>query len=104
MFSCASFSCTSARFSWSTTYGQFTSSPDWLMLSRVQFSEYDYDSSELRPHAPDRRDGGRRLRSLVAARGQIREEIGELDFPQHSGAASAKSCSAITALGQRRQP
>src|SRR3954469_25029174 len=52
---------------WSTTYGQFTSSPDWLMLSRVQLSEYDHDSSELRPHAPDRGDGGRWLRFLVTA-------------------------------------
>lgn len=57
------------------------------MLSRVQVSDYDYGSSELRPHAPDRRDGGRRLRSLVTTRGQICEEIGETDFPQHSSAA-----------------
>jgi hypothetical protein len=35
---CASFSCASARFSWSTTYGQFTFFPDWLMLSESSVS------------------------------------------------------------------
>ena len=63
------------------------------------FSAYVYGSSHLCPHAADRRHGKHRLRSLVTAGGQIREEVGEPDFTQHSDPGRAKSCSPITALG-----
>lgn len=68
------------------------------MLSRVQFSRNDYDSPELRPYAPGRRNGVHRLRSLIIAGERIHKKVNEADLPPDPGTSSAESCGAIVRL------
>ena len=72
------------------------------MLLRVPFDDYGYDCAQRCSHAPGRRHGGRRLRSLVLAGGRLREEAREPDLPPHFGAPSAKSYSSIRGLARLR--
>ena len=68
------------------------------MLAEL-FSAYGYDSSYGYPHAAGLRDGVRRLWSLGVAGGRLYQEVREPDLPPCSGGTQAKSCGAITALG-----
>ena len=72
------------------------------MLLRVPFDDYGYDCAQRCSHAPGRRHGVRRLRSLVLAGGRLREEVCESDLPPHFGASSAKSYSTIRGLARLR--